>query len=168
MLSENLWPVCLTTGVCPMGAQVVSRMEVRTNSRLGKKNLCTLTVGLRPNLRILAFYPLLDQRGVLLKRFSQRSLATQSQLRQKPTYRSQAQLHAILPPDQRADHHSSPQCKRKLQVQRVLNRHGPINPLNLWPPQFVRPSLKLPGLERPPTARPIRCQPVVNAGSRKT
>jgi hypothetical protein len=111
---------------------------------------------------------LFDQRGVLLKRFSQRSLATQPQLRQKPTYRSQAQLHAILLPDQRADHRSSPQGKRKLQLQRVLHRHGPINPLNLWPPQFVRPPVKLSGLERPPTASPIRCQPVVNAGSRKT
>src|SRR5262245_58536068 len=148
MLSENLWPVCLTTGVCPMGAQVVPAWKSeRIPDSSAKKS--QLPPGWPANLRILAFYPLLDQRGVLLKRFSQRSLATQSQLRQKPTYRSQAQLNAILPPDQRADHHSSPQCKRKLQVQRVLNRHGPINPLKLWPPQFVRPSLKLPGLERP-------------------
>jgi hypothetical protein len=27
MLSENLWPVCLTTGVWPMAAQVVLRMK---------------------------------------------------------------------------------------------------------------------------------------------
>src|SRR5262245_45654319 len=153
----------------PDGCPSRSRMEVRTNARLvGKKNLSSLPISLRPNLRILAFYPLLDQRGVLLKRFSQRSLATQPQLRQKPTYRSQAQLHPILPPDQRANHSSSPQGKRKLQLQRVLHRHCPINPLNLRPLQFVRPSVKLPGLERPPTTSPVRCQPVVNAGSRKT
>jgi len=146
-----------------------SRMEIRPNPRLvSKKNLCFLPVRLRPNLGILAFYPLLDQRAVLLKCFSQRSLATQAQLRQKPTHRSQTQLHAILSPDQRADHPSSPQGKWKLQLQRTLHRHGPINPLNLRPAQLVRPAVKLSGLERPPTASPIRCQPLVNAGSRKT
>src|SRR5262249_51522064 len=153
----------------PDGCPSRSRMKVRTNSRLvGKKNLSSLPIGLRPNLRILAFYPLLDQRGVLLKRFSQRSLATQPQLRQKPTYRSQTHLHPIPSPDQRADHPSSPQYKRKLQFERVLHRPVPINPLNLRPPQFVRPSVNPPGFQRPPTAGPIRCQPVVNAGSRKT
>jgi len=151
------------------GCPSSSRMEIRTNPRLvGKKNLCALSVGLCPNPGILSFYPLLDQRGVLFKRFSQRSLATQPQLRQKPTHRSQAQLHVILPPDQRTDHFSSPQRKRKLQLQRVLRRHGPINPLNLWPPQLVRPSVKLSGLEGLPTCSSIRCQPVVNTGPRKT
>ena len=153
----------------PDGCPSRSRMEIRTNPRLvGKKNLCSLSLGLCPNLRILCFDPLLDQRGVLFKRFSQRSLATQPQLRQKPTHRSQAQLDVVLPPDQRADHRSSPQRKRKLQLQRVLHRHGPINPLNLPPPQFVRPPVKLSGLKGSPPRSSICCQPVVNAGSRKT
>lgn len=146
-----------------------SRMKIRTNPRLvGKQNLCSLLVSLGPNLGILGFYPLLDQRGVLLKRFSQRSLATQPQLRQKPAHRSQAQPDVILPPDQRADHFSSPQRKRKLQLERIFHRHCPINPPNLRPPQLVRPSVKLSGLEGLPTPSPIRRQPVVNAGSRKT
>ena len=146
-----------------------SRMKVRTNPRLvGKKNLRSLAFGLCPNFRILSFYPLLDQRGVLFKRFCQRPLATQPQLRQKPTHRSQAQLHVILPPDQRADHPSRPQRKRKLQLQRIVHRHCPINPLNLSPLQLVRPSIKLSGLKRSPAGSPIRRQPVVNAGSRKT
>ena len=153
----------------PDGCPSSSRMEIRTNPRLvGKQNLCSLPLSLCPNPGIISFDPLLDQRGVLFKRFRQRSLATQPQLRQKPAHRSQAQLHVILPPDQRTDHFSSPQRKGKLQLQRVLHRHCPINPLNLRPPQLVWPSVKLSGLEGFPTRSPIRCQPVVNTGSRKT
>jgi len=82
------------TNWCPSGA----RMKIRTNPRLvSKENLRPLPYSPCPNLRILLFHPLLDQRPILLKRLGPRPLAAQPQLRQQPTHRSQIQLHPILP-----------------------------------------------------------------------
>jgi hypothetical protein len=52
-------------------------------------------------------------------------------LRQKPSHRSQTQLHPIIPPNQRADHRPSPQRKGKLKLQRVLQGHCAVNPPKL-------------------------------------
>src|SRR6202166_1084647 len=105
--------------------------------------------------------PLLDQGLVALLRAVQRLLASDAELRQQSTNRIGAQRDTKLIQDQLGHHLARPQRERKLQLQRILLRHGLVNPLYGARIQFGRSSKQRLGLQPPPSTAPILRQPSI-------
>src|ERR1019366_10213687 len=113
------------------------------------------------DLRVFLLEPLLYQSLVALLRTVQRLLAGNAELRQQPANRIGAQHYAKLVVDQFGHHFARPQRELKLQLQRILLRHGLVDPLHSPRIQFWRSSKQRFSLQRPPSASPILRQPSI-------
>src|SRR5882724_7502512 len=119
----------------------------------------------RSDPRIVPLEPLLHQRLVAFKRAMQRPLASDAELRQKPSDRDQAQRDVEFVLDQRGHHLARPQGKSELELQRALLRHRVINPPELSAIEFRRTSEQRLGFQRPPPTTSILCQPAIHRGT---
>src|SRR2546425_5764351 len=119
----------------------------------------------RSDPRIVPLEPLLHQRLVAFQRAMQRPLASDAELRQKPSDRDQAQRDVEFVLDQRGHHLARPQGKSELELQRALLRHRVINPPELSAIEFRRTSEQRLGLQRPPSTTSILCQPAIHRGT---
>src|SRR6266849_7471227 len=119
----------------------------------------------RSDPRIVPLEPLLHQRLVAFQRAMQRPLASDAELRQKPSDRDQAQRDVEFVLDQRGHHLARPQGKSELELQRALLRHRVINPPELSAIEFRRTSEQRLGFQRPPSTTSILCQPAIHRGT---
>jgi len=105
-------------------------MKIRPHSGfIPKINLCTQLSSATTNRRVFYFSPSPYCLRILLVGPPQRPLRTQSHLPEESTHRTTTQAHTKALSNQLSDHIGSPQGKGKLQLQRILQRHRIVDPL---------------------------------------
>ena len=108
--------------------------------RVAEIDVRPLLFGHRLDLRIFFLKPLPNQRLIAFDCSMQWLLAGDAELRQQPANGIGGQRDVEFPLDQSRHHLARPQCKRKLQLQRILLRHRVVNPLHRARIQLKRPA----------------------------
>ena len=121
----------------PCAPRVMIGPDVR---RVAEIDVRPLLFGHSLDLRVFFLKPLPNQRLIAFDCSMQWLPAGDAELRQQPANGIGGQRDVEFPLDQSRHHLACPQCKRKLQLQRILLRHRVVNPLHRARVQLRRPA----------------------------
>ena len=141
-------------------------MMIRTDACfISKVYLCFQATGHAFDAGIFFGKPFLDFFRLLLVRPPHRLLRRKPHLIQKATDRRLAQLDPKSSINNFSNHFRRPQCKGKLQLQRIFHCDGLVNPLHGFSIKFRRAASSFSGIQRLPSASSIKCKPAIDRSS---